>query len=123
MPGQSRLGRISCVLQRERSNPGVKFSEGYLNVQQVFISAKKIKKDFPGALKKSRVGAQRKSVNYKSAVMLASQFDFEVVKFDYYADIYRELRSGEIDFGLVDNGGCTELSPNAPCDGRENRGA
>lgn len=97
------ISSITRTDQRERSNPGVKFSEGYLNVQQVFISAKKIKKDFPGALKKSRVGAQRKSVNYKSAVMLASQFDFEVVKFDYYADIYRELRSGEIDFGLVDN--------------------
>jgi len=97
------ISSLTKMHQSEQDYPGVKFSKPYLDVHQVFISTEKGKDLFPRALNKSSVGVQRGTFNYKVAAAVSKQFGFRVVKLETYADIYRELGSGTIDFGLVDD--------------------
>lgn len=94
---------ITKSVQRESNHPGLRFTDGYLLNHQILIQQRD-GAAFPEDLKEMVVGAKRDSTNERAALYLASQFAFTVdASFVNYGDIYKALREGRIDFGLVDS--------------------
>lgn len=94
---------ITRSTARERDNPNLRFTKGYLRNHQVFIQTA-AHGDFPRSLEGTVVGVKRNSINEKAAEFLSGKYRFKIdSSFIAYADIYQALRDGRIAFALVDS--------------------
>ena len=97
------ISSMTSTEQREIRFPGIKFTKGYFQCHQLLIH--KIENRYTkDNIYKKKVGVAKNTTNEEAALYLKDEFNFEVVNtFDSYADIYRDLDSGDIDLGLVDD--------------------
>ncbi len=97
------ISSMTRTKKREEQNPGVYFTEPYLNVNQIFISSGTINRPFPQALSGAVVGVSPNSTNAKAARYLEKQFGFSVVEFEESGGSRRALREGIVEFNISDN--------------------
>lgn len=81
---------------------GIRFSEPYLNVHQIFVSNEPLTASFPQGLRGKVVGVSPTSTNYKAAEFLQSRYGFVVRPLDG-GESRRALRLGKVDFNISDN--------------------
>ncbi|MCG8434890.1 MAG: transporter substrate-binding domain-containing protein, partial [Gammaproteobacteria bacterium] len=93
---------ITRTKERESSYSKVRFSQGYLQNNQVIIQ-RIGETNFPYALSGAQVAVKQGSTNERAARALARQFGFVVdPSYVNYGDVYRALDDGDVQFGLVD---------------------
>lgn len=98
------ISAMTSIRKREEDFRGIKFTKGYIQSHSIFVHNGKIDKSYPDGLKGRRVGVAEETTNEKAAHFLKNKFGFKINNsFKAYADIYRGLIDGNIDFGLVDN--------------------
>lgn len=97
------ISSMTSTSIREETFPGIKFTEGYFQSQQIFIQLKK-NGIFPKDIKGKLVGASIDTTNEQAAIYLSMKYDFKVdSSYETYADVFQALDQKKIDFALVDD--------------------
>ncbi len=110
------IASITKSKKRESEHQGLKFTDGYRTNNQAIIYKASLdsdsyksgvslsKKQLMKILKGKTVGAQEKSVNLQAAQYLSRSFNYKVRSdFTSYVDVLDKVRTGEIDFGFIDD--------------------
>jgi len=97
------ISSMTSTSVREKKFQGIKFSEGYFQIQQIFIQHEK-KGYFPEDLKGKKVGVSNNTTSQDVAIYLSQKYDFDVASSDSdIGDLYQELEEKKVDFALVDD--------------------
>jgi ABC-type amino acid transport substrate-binding protein len=96
------LGSLSKPKSRKQRYRQLRFSEGYIDVAPILVSAEQL--NVAQALRGSVVGVTHDTTNETAARSLIPTYDIIVdADSEYYSGLRTKLSTGEITFALVDN--------------------